>query len=188
MACYLKVQRKAQKELDKVIGPDRLPELGDREKLPYIELICKEVYRWQQVDPTTFGHLPIKPDIHASGPSSLQAGKHQTSNMFHDKMAFGRDTDKFIPERFCGVSDCAHCTSGNESGMRICPHRYVADDQVFLAFASILHGFEINPKWDGIGDEEHDLPNLNLDITVRPEASGFLNGNAEDFLYVLRAL
>ncbi|KAF8523564.1 hypothetical protein JB92DRAFT_2883962, partial [Gautieria morchelliformis] len=90
--------------------------------------------------------------------------------MFHDKMTFGRDTDKFIPERFRGVSDCAHCTSGNESGMRICPHQYVADNLVFLAFASILHVLEFNPGWDGIGDEEHDLLKLNVDITVRPEA------------------
>ncbi|KAF8523563.1 hypothetical protein JB92DRAFT_2883960 [Gautieria morchelliformis] len=78
MACYPDVQRKAQKELDEVIGPDRLPELGDREKLPYIELICKEVYRWQQVDPTAFIHLSAKPNVHASGPSSLHAGKRQT--------------------------------------------------------------------------------------------------------------
>ena len=39
------VVKKAQEELDAVIGDERLPTFSDREKLPYIEAICKEVLR-----------------------------------------------------------------------------------------------------------------------------------------------
>lgn len=39
------VQIKAQKELDSVVGRDRLPEFGDRQSLPYIDAIVKEVLR-----------------------------------------------------------------------------------------------------------------------------------------------
>ena len=39
------VQVKAQKELDSVIGRDRLPDFSDRESLPYINAILKELLR-----------------------------------------------------------------------------------------------------------------------------------------------
>lgn len=41
------VQLKAQEELARVIGNDRLPVLEDREALPYITAITKETYRWE---------------------------------------------------------------------------------------------------------------------------------------------
>lgn len=40
------VQTKAQAELDRVIGRDRLPTLDDRKDLPYIESIAWEAFRW----------------------------------------------------------------------------------------------------------------------------------------------
>lgn len=36
---------KAQAEIDRVVGHDRLPDLDDRGVLPYIDCIVKEVYR-----------------------------------------------------------------------------------------------------------------------------------------------
>lgn len=45
------VQKRAQAELDLVVGRDRLPTFDDRPRLPYIEAICKEVVRWQLVAP-----------------------------------------------------------------------------------------------------------------------------------------
>jgi cytochrome P450 len=38
-------QLKAQQEIDSVIGTARLPELGDRENLPYLEAIVQETFR-----------------------------------------------------------------------------------------------------------------------------------------------
>jgi hypothetical protein len=46
------VQRRAQAELDAVVGRDRLPTFDDRPRLPYIEALCKELMRWQVVSPT----------------------------------------------------------------------------------------------------------------------------------------
>src|SRR6266852_8132575 len=45
------VQRRAQAELDLVIGRDRLPTFDDKPRLPYIEALCKELMRWQMVTP-----------------------------------------------------------------------------------------------------------------------------------------
>lgn len=36
---------KAQEEMDRVVGHDRLPTIEDRESLPYLECILKETYR-----------------------------------------------------------------------------------------------------------------------------------------------
>lgn len=46
MLLHPKVQKKAQKELDDVIGRDRLPELGDRDSLPYLECVMRETLRY----------------------------------------------------------------------------------------------------------------------------------------------
>ena len=37
--------KKAQDEMDRVIGNDRLPEWEDRQELPYLNALIKEVYR-----------------------------------------------------------------------------------------------------------------------------------------------
>jgi Cytochrome P450 len=44
-------QDKAQEEIDRVIGTDRLPTFDDEPKLPYVSALAKEVFRWQQVAP-----------------------------------------------------------------------------------------------------------------------------------------
>ena len=43
------VQRKAQEEIDKIVGSDRLPTLGDRDRLPYIDALTKEILRFNPV-------------------------------------------------------------------------------------------------------------------------------------------
>jgi cytochrome P450 len=45
------IQKRAQEELDLVVGRDRLPTFDDRPRLPYIEAICRELLRWQMVTP-----------------------------------------------------------------------------------------------------------------------------------------
>ena len=51
MALYPEVQKKAQAEIDSVIGPNRLPNFEDRPSLPYINAVLKEVMRWHLVTP-----------------------------------------------------------------------------------------------------------------------------------------
>jgi cytochrome P450 len=45
MVRYPEVFQKAQEEVDRVVGRDRLPNLADRNALPYIECVVKESYR-----------------------------------------------------------------------------------------------------------------------------------------------
>jgi cytochrome P450 len=46
MALNPRTMRKAQEELDKVVGNDRLPDFSDQVDLPYTSAILKEVLRW----------------------------------------------------------------------------------------------------------------------------------------------
>lgn len=52
MTLYPDVLQKAQDEVDLVVGCDRLPNFEDREYLPYITALIKELFRWEQVIPT----------------------------------------------------------------------------------------------------------------------------------------
>lgn len=63
MVVYPEVLRKAQKELDDVLG-DRLPDFSDRPALPYIEAIVREVLRWQPVVPTAVPHRLMEDDVY----------------------------------------------------------------------------------------------------------------------------
>ena len=51
MALHPEVQKKAQAEIDTVVGPNRLPDFHDRPSLPYINAIVKETSRWNLVAP-----------------------------------------------------------------------------------------------------------------------------------------
>ena len=46
MMHYPDVYRKAQEEIDRVIGRERLPDLTDRGSLPYLEALVMELYRY----------------------------------------------------------------------------------------------------------------------------------------------
>jgi len=45
------IQKKAQDELDPVVGRDRLPTVDDRPSLPFVDAVCKEVLRWRPPTP-----------------------------------------------------------------------------------------------------------------------------------------
>jgi cytochrome P450 len=51
MAMYPAVQKKGQAEIDAIVGPNRLPDFGDRSSLPYINALVKESMRWQSIIP-----------------------------------------------------------------------------------------------------------------------------------------
>ena len=52
-----KVMKKAQEELDRVVGKGELPSFAHRDQLPYIDALVKEVLRWSP--PVPFG-MPVR--------------------------------------------------------------------------------------------------------------------------------
>ena len=45
------VWKRAQAEIDAVVGMDRLPDFDDRSSLPFIDAIIREVLRWRPMLP-----------------------------------------------------------------------------------------------------------------------------------------
>lgn len=62
MSLFPHVQRKAQEELDRVVGPSRLPEFDDFDNLVYIQAVILESLRWMPVLPMGIPHALIRDD------------------------------------------------------------------------------------------------------------------------------
>ncbi|RPD62684.1 cytochrome P450 [Lentinus tigrinus ALCF2SS1-6] len=160
MALYPDVQKKAQAELDAVIGPNRLPEHSDRADLPYINALVKESLRWAPALPFSLPHRSIE-DMEYDG-YFIPAGTVLLPNTWaclHDPEAYP-DPDRYMPERFLkggklnpDVCDPARFAFGY--GRRNCPGRYFADASLFLNIAMLLHVFNITPPLDKDGVPEH---------------------------------
>ncbi|KAF9230097.1 cytochrome P450, partial [Melanogaster broomeanus] len=56
MALYPEAQRRAQAEIDAVIGNDRLPTFEDRRSMPFLEATLRKILRWHPVAPLGLAH------------------------------------------------------------------------------------------------------------------------------------
>ncbi|KAG2139355.1 cytochrome P450, partial [Suillus clintonianus] len=56
-------QRKAQEEIDCVVGADRLPTYKDRDSLPYIEALICELLCWHPSVPMGIPHYLTEDNI-----------------------------------------------------------------------------------------------------------------------------
>jgi len=52
LTLHPEVVKKAQAEIDTIVGNERLPNFDDRPRLPYINALILEVLRWHTVVPT----------------------------------------------------------------------------------------------------------------------------------------
>ncbi|KAL0958951.1 hypothetical protein HGRIS_014263 [Hohenbuehelia grisea] len=167
MVIYPQVQRKAQEELDRVVGTSRLPGFEDRDSLPYIDAIVKEVLRWNPVAPLGLPHMATQDDEYNG--FFIPAGTTVIGNtwtMLHDPRIFDRP-EVFDPERYLSnlslgseklppsgnrlesLADPVNAAFGY--GRRICPGRFMADAQLWICIASILAVFDVRPGMDEDG-------------------------------------
>lgn len=56
MVLYPEVQKKAQAEIDEIVGEKRLPTWADYSSMPYIATLVKEAMRWRPTAPLGFPH------------------------------------------------------------------------------------------------------------------------------------
>lgn len=125
MVMYPDAQKKAQHELDVVVGPDRLPDFSDRDSLPYINAVVKEIIRWHTVVPLGVSHRVADEDEYKG--YRIPAGTVLVPNawyvpscldddiylrlsldlraMSHDPQVYP-DPDAFVPERFMEDGKC----------------------------------------------------------------------------------
>lgn len=152
MVLYPASQTEARAELDRVIGRDRLPDFSDKDNLPYVNAIIKEVMRLFPALPLGLPHVVIAEDEFKG--MRIPKGSVVFPNvwsMARDKKVYGPDADEFRPERFleADLRDPKEFVFG--FGRRICPGRYMSDNSIFIAFASILHACTISKAVDKNG-------------------------------------
>ncbi|KAI0631054.1 CyP450 monooxygenase [Trametes polyzona] len=158
MATHPDAQRKAQAELDAAVGPHRQPEFGDRDALPYVNALVKEVFRWHNVVPLGIPHETTADEEFRGWfvPKGTVVIPNQWA-MAKDEKAYPRP-DEFLPERFLkadgtldpSVRDPQKYAFG--FGRRICPGRHFADASLFIIVSSVLHAFDIAPPLDAHGE------------------------------------
>ncbi|TFY82421.1 hypothetical protein EWM64_g1591 [Hericium alpestre] len=152
MSLYPEAQRKAQAEIDAVIGNERLPDFSDQDSLPYVGALVKEVLRWRQVVPLAIPHRLTEDDVYEG--MFLPAGSIVFGNswaILHDESVFP-DANSFKPEHFLDPS-VKYPEAAFGFGRRICPGRFMARASVWIAVACMLATFEITKARDENGKE-----------------------------------
>ncbi|TFY59479.1 hypothetical protein EVG20_g7774 [Dentipellis fragilis] len=144
MTLHPDVQRKAQAEIDAVVGNDRLPSIHDRESLPYVNAVVKEVMRHSPLKPGA-PHRVIEDDVHNG--YFIPKGTIVMANSWkflHDEQTY-KDPMKFVPERFIGKKpELDPYTATFGYGRRICPGILLADTSLFISFVMSLSVFNIS--------------------------------------------
>ncbi|GJJ11037.1 hypothetical protein Clacol_005268 [Clathrus columnatus] len=145
MVLHPEVQKRAQEELDEVVGSGALPSFEDCGRLKYIRAVFQELLRWNAVAPSALPHI-LKVDDVVNGyfipKGTIVFGN--TWSLLRSKSVYGPDADKFNPERFLdGRMPFPDFAFGY--GRRECPGRYFGENGVFIAMINILHVFNILP-------------------------------------------
>ncbi|KAF5538608.1 oxidoreductase [Fusarium napiforme] len=159
---------KAQEELDRVVGSDRLPTFEDLPKLEYVRAIASETLRWRPV--AVLGGTP-----HASTADHVYKGMFIPKGStiiaplwtLHLNEADFPEPHEFRPERFMEKREYPG-TLGHSAfgwGRRICPGMHLGAASVTLNIARILWGFEVNPEKDEKGRD--------VDVDIFAYSEGF---------------
>lgn len=64
MTLYPRVQKRAQEEIEHVVGGNRLPDFSDLDDLPYLSAMIKELLRWNPPTPLGTGHSVMEDDVY----------------------------------------------------------------------------------------------------------------------------
>ncbi|KAJ3552424.1 hypothetical protein NP233_g12886 [Leucocoprinus birnbaumii] len=157
MLKYPDIQHKVQQELDSVVGSDRLPDFSDRENLPYLTAVLKEVFRWNPIAPMGIPHSTNQDDFYEG--YSIPQGTIVMANTYailQDEERFPNPKD-FNPDRFIengvlkdDVLD-PFVVASFGFGRRICPGSHIGLSVFYLAAASLLSIFDISPALDQDG-------------------------------------
>lgn len=170
MTLYPEAQKKAQAELDAVLGPNCLPTLADRDSLPYVTALVDEVFRWQPVGPLAIPHRASADDVHDG--FLIPAGSIVFANVWRmtRNPAAYPDPETFDPARFLGPTpapDPKDIVFG--FGRRVCPGRQLALASVWLACAGALAMFDVCKAKDEAGREITPVPEMTSGTISHPK-------------------
>ncbi|KAH6910222.1 cytochrome P450 [Coprinopsis sp. MPI-PUGE-AT-0042] len=153
------VQRRAQEEIDSVVGIERMPTFDDLNQLLYVQAIVKEVQRWHSVNPLGVPHMSEKDDEYNG--YHIPAGTVILPNtwaIMHSSESF-EEPFEFKPDRFMkdGKLDSSALDPDVAAfgyGRRICPGRHFSNDALSLMAVSLLACFDIAPPCNEKGQQK----------------------------------
>ncbi|KAJ6577527.1 cytochrome P450 [Mycena capillaripes] len=163
MILFPSVQKKAQDEIDSVVGQGRSPRFEDYDALPYVQALIKEVTRWRCIAPTGIPHATSKDDVYQG--MFIPKGTTVYANIYAmttDPETFP-DPDEFRPERFLDTR-LRNYSIPFGFGRRLCPGQHVALQTAFISIVRMLWTFHILPGLNEKGDP------------VIPSADNFTSG------------
>ncbi|GJE96529.1 cytochrome P450 [Phanerochaete sordida] len=158
---FPEAQAAGHSALDGVLKGERLPEIEDRNALPYITALLYELLRWHPVTPVGVPHRTSADSYY--GEYFIPAGTTVFGNIWailHDETVYP-EPHLFKPERFLRAdgslnNDVREPVEGFGFGRRICPGRHFAQDMLWITIAHVLAVFEILPVGPApsMGDSE----------------------------------
>ncbi|KAF9450380.1 cytochrome P450 [Macrolepiota fuliginosa MF-IS2] len=157
MLLHPEVLMKAQKEIDSVIGTDRLPTIADRSSLPYVQAVINESLRWGVPVPLNLPHRLMEDDVYRG--MHIPKGSLVFGNIWaimHDERLYP-NPNEFKPERFTEEVDEELAKKRDPTnyvfgfGRRRCPGANLVDSSVWLLIANIIATMNINKPVDERG-------------------------------------
>jgi len=177
MATWPEIQEKVQKELDDVIGRERMPSYADKSRLPYTEAVVLEIHRYASIVALSIPHSP-KFDTKLFG-FNIPKGTTVLENIWavhHDPKLWG-DPEIFRPERFLNANGQVQKPEyliPFSVGSRFCLGEPLARMEIFIFFSSLLHTFTFSrvtglqpPKLEPITRATLLPPPFKLKVTQR---------------------
>ncbi|PPQ74466.1 hypothetical protein CVT26_001103 [Gymnopilus dilepis] len=154
MVLYPEVMRKAQAELDNIVGRGRVPAFEDQKDLPYVDALAKEVLRWRPVAPIAIPRT-VSEDNWYEG-YLIPKGAIVVPNIWlmnRDPVIFP-DYEEFRPERFLnGTPDDTHAMGHTSFGFgrRMCVGYSFANQMLYIVIAKLLWSLTIEKVEDTEG-------------------------------------
>ncbi|KAL3473717.1 cytochrome P450 [Aspergillus californicus] len=133
---------RAQEELDRVVGPERIPSAADLPNLPYVNAIVDEAMRWQPPSPIALPHVNTEEDEFMG--YRIPKGTALIPNLWVMGSNFP-EPDVYRPERWLekeAESGLPHSPFG--FGRRLCPGRHVAHSSISAVIAQMLWGYDFS--------------------------------------------
>jgi len=175
MVLHPAAQKKAQEEIDAVVGQDLLPTFANRASLPYVESLYKEVLRWAVPVPLNLPHRLMEDDVYKD--RYIPKGSLVFGNiwaMMRDETIYP-DAASFRPERFMVPTTPEMERKMNPKnfvfgfGRRQCPGNHLVDSSVWLLIVSMLSTLDISKAVDDLGNTVEPTVNYNNAVFRMPD-------------------
>ncbi|XP_057593282.1 cytochrome P450 2E1-like isoform X2 [Hippopotamus amphibius kiboko] len=148
---YPEVEEKLHEEIDRVIGPSRIPAVKDRLDMPYLDAVVHEIQRFIDLVPSNLLHEATRDTMFRGYVIPKGTVIIPTlDSVLYDSQEFP-EPEKFKPEHFLnenGKFKYSDHFKAFSAGKRVCVGEGLARMELFLFLAAILQHFNLKSLVD----------------------------------------